>query len=71
MTRYKVTELNLTQDQIISKVKRYGEFTLSWHYRVDKTRATCIQMCQAKILHRSRHSKGLDIFIFHKNFLIQ
>jgi NAD-dependent dihydropyrimidine dehydrogenase PreA subunit len=68
MSNYKVTELILSPDKIISIIKQHGEFSLTWHYRVDKTRKICIEMCKNKILYRSQHSRGLDTFIFHKNY---
>jgi len=54
--------LTLTEKQILSITKNKGEFSLTWHYRVDGVRDMCRRMVKKGLLKMVRSNRGVDIW---------
>jgi hypothetical protein len=57
-----VTVLRKTEKEIMAIVKKHGEYSLSWHYRVDPTRDRCFALVKKGMLKRVRSSRGVDVW---------
>lgn len=54
--------LQFTEKQIMGAALKQGQFSLTWHYRVDTTRNRCFQLVKKGMLRRTTHSRGVDIW---------
>lgn len=53
--------LQFTEQDILNITKKQGYFSLSWHYRVDRTREVCRKMVTRGLLQVKQHSRGVDV----------
>lgn len=50
----------MTEQEIMKYISKYGNFGLTWHYRVDATRDVCNKLVKKGVLKRTYHAKGFD-----------